>query len=78
MRAAARRRGPSETVLLDHMVEHGLLTREDAVEVESLLSTLTRLVLGGDITEHFADFVIERLAAAKCAAWRVRNRERGR
>jgi len=57
------------------MVRHGLLTKDDAEEVESLVSLLVDKVRAGDISPHFFEVVVDKLGAAKCAAWRARNRE---
>jgi hypothetical protein len=77
MPAAQSRRVVSATSRLEHMVKHGLLTEADGNEVVCLLSTLAARVRQGDISAHFADFIVQKLAAAKCAAWRARNRRGG-
>jgi hypothetical protein len=71
---ACRGKEASETVKLDHMVKHGLLTAEEAREVVDVVSLLAKLVVMGDISPHCLDVVIDQLAREKCDAWRARNR----
>lgn len=80
MDAQARRQGRQswETSRLEHMVKHGLLTESDAREVESIVSLLCERIVSGEMSEHFADVIVRKLATEKCAAWRARNRGESR
>lgn len=62
----------AEVSTLEDMVEQGLLTRADAYEAAGILHLLLARVRRGEITEHFMELVLRKLATEKYAAWRLR------
>lgn len=57
---------------LERMVLNGFLTEADAYEVAGTLELLLDRWRRGEITEHFLNLVMRKLAEDKVAAWRAR------
>jgi hypothetical protein len=63
---------PRERDVIAAMVRNGQLTEADAFEVSGILDLLIEKVTAGEITPHFAELVLRKLADDKCEAWRER------
>ena len=58
---------------LEKLLARGMLTMSDVCEVRATFDDLHRRYQRGEITQHFADLVMRKLAESKVAAWRQRN-----
>ena len=59
--------------MLERMTTDGHLTEADAYEVQGIVSLLLERVRAGEISVHFMDLVLRKLAQEKYADWRQRE-----
>lgn len=59
--------------VLERMTADGHLTEADAYEVKGIVALLLERVRAGEITVHFMDLVLRKLAEEKYADWRARE-----
>jgi hypothetical protein len=64
---------PRQKDVLTRMVEEGQLTEGEAFEVAGTLDLLLDKVRAGEITLHFAELVLRKMADEKHAAWMART-----
>ena len=67
---------PRQQDVLTRMVANGQLTEADAYEVAGVIALLLEKVRAGEITQHFAELVLRKLADDKHEAWRARREGR--
>ena len=67
---------PEGASTLHRMVAGGLLTEQEALEVELTIEMVVRLVAHGDISQHFGDWIVQRLATEKEEARHQRRLEK--
>ncbi len=67
---------PRQQDVLTRMVANGQLTEADAHEVVGIVSLLLEKVRAGEITQHFAELVLRKMAEDKHEAWRARREGR--
>jgi hypothetical protein len=58
--------------VLAQMVVDGRLTEADEYEVQGVVALLLERLRAGEITLHFMDLVLRKLAEEKYADWRAR------
>lgn len=63
---------PRQKDVLTRMVANGQLTESDAFEVVGIVALLLEKVRAGEITQHFAELVLRKMADDKHEAWRAR------
>lgn len=58
---------------LENLLARGMLTEADVYEVQETIELLYERQARGEITEHFVQLVMTKMAEDKVQAWRRRN-----